>query len=375
MVRIFAVLILLSACASPQKNSVTTPPASGALVTTPQIVSASETGTPAELFDRAKAYFLEGKFKEAGELFDLVWRGDPRGVLVPPALLHAGLSYEQMGGFAKALERYTTLLSSSPPAVLAKPAQLHKGRVLIALESWEALVQNGDELLARTDLTVLETVEARGEKAIGLLNRSELDKAQRVVDAARDTLEKFHIGESGYLPIEATHVYFALGEIRRLRSELIRFDPPPANFGETFERRAQGLLDAQSAYTDAMRTSSPAWATMAGYRVGTLYQKLHADVMVAKAPAVAKSEQDKQLFEGAMRLRYRVLLKKGLKMMDSTVNMNEKVGDQGIWSSRARTAKQELERCLEAENLALAKLPVSEAELQKTLDRLQAKKN
>ena len=44
-----------------------------------------------------------------------------------------------------------------------------------------------------------------------------------------------------------------------------------------------------------------------GYRVGQLYQQLHRDVMQVPPPAKADTLKKKQLFEGAMRLRYRVL--------------------------------------------------------------------
>ena len=159
------------------------------------------------------------------------------------------------------------------------------------------------------------------------------------------TMQIITADESG-TSAEVTQLFYALGEARRVRSEQVRFDPPPTNFGETFERRAQALLDAQTAYTDAMRTTDPAWATMAGYRVGPRYQ-----------------------------LRYRVLLMKGLQMMEATVRLNGRVGDQGVWSSRARSAKEQLQQALAEENAALAKLPGSEADMQKLLDQLQAKRS
>src|SRR6185369_6201267 len=106
----------------------------------------------------------------------------------------------------------------------------------------------------------------------------------------------------------------------------IAFNPVPQNFGDVLEQRCQGRLDAQNAYTDAMRSFDAHWSAMAGYRVGQLYQKLHLDVMQVPPPAKADTLKQKQLFEGAMRLRYRVLLEKGLAMMDGTVRLGERTG-------------------------------------------------
>jgi hypothetical protein len=166
-------------------------------------------------------------------------------------------------------------------------------------------------------------------------------------------------------------VSFALGEVRRRKSERITFSPLPPNFADVLEQRCQGLLDAQNAYTEAMRSFDAHWSAMAGYRVGQLYQQLHRDVMQIPPPPQAGTLKKKQLFEGAMRLRYRVLLEKGLKMMDGTVRLGERTGEDSLWVHRAREAKRDLELALEDEKNALAKLPFSEAELQAALDQLK----
>jgi hypothetical protein len=169
-------------------------------------------------------------------------------------------------------------------------------------------------------------------------------------------------------------VSFALGEVRRRRSEKITFNPMPPNFVEVLEQRCQALLDAQSAYTEAMRSYDAHWSAMAGYRVGQLYQQLHRDVMAIPPTGKADTLKKQQLFEGAMRLRYRVLLEKGLKMMDGTVRLGRRTGEDSAWIHRAEEAKHDIELAVEDEKRALAKMPFTEAELQDALDQLRNKK-
>ena len=371
-------LVALQGCAAATPASVTpsartTAPARADTGTT--VITATDGGTPIELFDRAKRLFLEENYKEAAELFDLVQRGEPDGRLAPMAMYQAGLSYEALGDRETALARFAGLVQAYPKDPIQKLALLRQTRLLTALERWADVGRIADVLLARADLTVAETIEAKGAKGLGLVESGDIEGANRQVEDSRTLMEKHHLGESGKISHEVAQVYFALGEVRRKRSEAIVFDPLPPNFGDAFERRAQGLLDAQSAYTDAMRTTDVAWATMAGYRVGELYQALHRDVMSAKFPTVAKTTKDRQLFEGAMRLRYRILLEKGLKMMTSTVGMTDRLGETSAWSTRARDAKASIEKALAAENTAIGKLPISEADLKKLLDDLQAKRD
>jgi hypothetical protein len=80
-----------------------------------------------------------------------------------------------------------------------------------------------------------------------------------------------------------------------------------------------------------------------------------------------------QLFEGAMRLRYRVLLEKGLKMMDGVVRVGTRTGEDSAWIHRAEDAKRDIELALDDEKRALSKLPYTETELQQALDLLRGK--
>ena len=89
-------------------------------------------------------------------------------------------------------------------------------------------------------------------------------------------------------------------------------------------QRSSRLLDAQSAYQDAMRSLDAHWSAMAGFRVGQLYHQLPKDGMEIPLPSNAKTLREKQLWEGSMRVRYRILLEKGLKGMKATVELGER---------------------------------------------------
>ena len=76
--------------------------------------------------------------------------------------------------------------------------------------------------------------------------------------------------------------------------------------------RCDGLMDAQHAYGEAMRSTDAHWIAMSGFRVGEMYRKLHHDLMVIPPTLLAKSDKQKQIFFAIMHVRYRVLLEKVL---------------------------------------------------------------
>lgn len=339
----------------------------------PVVISPYSDAELASQFEEARALLHAEKYREASDAFERLLRLAPDGATAPPSLLNRGIAHDGLNERSQGADRYRELLRRFPDHPVAPSARARLLRSLGYLERWGELVPVADSILAEPALSVLQTVEARGARALGLVEQGLVDEASREVMKARDVIEAHRLGEAGKLPLELAPVSFALGEVRRHKSEHIKLSPVPPNFADVLEQRCQGLLDAQNAYTDAMRALDAHWSAMAGFRIGQLYEQLHRDVMDIPPPAAAKTLKRKQLFEGAMRLRYRVLLEKGLRMMDGVVRMGERTGEASAWVGRAREAQKQLEAALAEEKAALASLPFTEAELQEGLDALKKK--
>src|SRR5260370_16832243 len=103
---------------------------------------------------------------------------------------------------------------------------------------------------------------------------------------------------------------------------------------------------------------------MAGYRVGEMYRALHSDLMRIPPPS-AKSERQKAIFYAFMHVRYRVLLEKGLRELEQTIALGERTSDSSLWIARAREARALMQAALADEREQIAKMPFTEAEVQK----------
>jgi len=348
-------------------------PAHPVLYVAPTIITPHDDEDPAETFERARRLLLEGKAAQAARLFDRLVADDNASAMAHLASFNAGIAWEQAGDRETALSRFRATATLYPEGDVGKWAAIRAARLHAYLEQWSQLSATSELLLARRDLTDVERLEAYGTKALAVVEAGDPDAAERFIAKGRDIIDALRLGDGGKLPLEVAQIDFALGEVRRLRSESIVFVPTPSNFADTLERRCQGLLDAQSAYSDAMRSYDAHWAAMSGYRVGELYHRLHRDVMSISPPKAATSSDKKRLFEGAMRLRYRVLLEKGLKMIEHTIMLGLRTGENSPWIERAQGAKHEIELALGEQKEALARLPYSEKELQKALDDLASK--
>ena len=322
-------------------------------------------------FEQANVLLARGSYADAAGRFDQLVRLSPNGETALPSLYNAALAYEASRERGIAVDRYQELVRRFPSHAAAKTASDHLCRLYAYLERWNDLVATADSLLIRDDLSILEAIQAYGSRALGLADFHHPADARRAIGRARDLADAHRIGESGAPPVELALVSFALGEVRRMASETIVFVPLPRDFPAVLELRCQALLDAQRAYMEAMRSLDAHWSIMAGFRIGQLYQHLHRDVMAIPPPPAADTDRKRKLFEGAMRVRYKVLLEKGLKMMTGTVRLGSRTGEDSAWAQRAEEANRELELALEEQKNALASLPFSEAELTEALDLLR----
>jgi tetratricopeptide (TPR) repeat protein len=359
--------------ATPKPEGASPPPPGPTQMVPELVVSPYTDDELAFQFSQGRDLLLAGKIQEAAAIFDKLVRIAPNKPITPPSLYNSGLCHEELRDRPTAIARYQDLVARFPDHASARLALFRGMHLLAHEERWADLATTADAALKLTDLTVLEKIDVLGARALGAVEQGKLDDADKDVMKARDLIEDHRLGESGKPPMELVQVSFALGEVRRLKSEKIGFSPFPPNFTDVLEQRCQALLDAQAAFTEAMRGYDAHWSAMAGYRVGQLYQKLHTEVMAIPPVASAKTLKDKQLFEATMRLRYRILLEKGLKMMDGTVKMAERTGESSGWVARAREAKTDLEQALADEKAALAKMPFTEDEIRAAMDKLKSR--
>ena len=376
----FAALACLLGCSptsngeGPQDPTDVTAPVPEASVKPITVVGYTGSELLSEL-EGARALLLVDKWAEAAKAFDHLRRLAVKSPEIAAlALFNSGVAHEGLGRREVALERYRELSREHPTDPVTKNGLIRMTRLLGYLERWDELGQTADLLIARQkSLPAMDKIEAFGAKALSLVELGQVEPAQKWVTRARDIIEEKRFGRAGTPPMQLAQVSFALGEIRRLRSEEIKLTPVTGDFPAVLERRCQGLLDAQDAYTDAMRSRDAHWSAMSGYRVGQLYQQLHREAMAIPPPESARTLKQKQLFEGAMRLRYRILLEKGLKLMASIVRLGERTGESSFWVARARAAQGDLERALADEKTALGKLPYTEDELRAALEKLKGK--
>jgi tetratricopeptide (TPR) repeat protein len=337
------------------------------------VVTPESTTDIPELFAKATADGQAKRYDTSASAFERAFQLDPDGPLADRSLFESAEMYDLAGKHEEALARYEQVARRFPKSALDRVARIRALRLLTYLEHYPRAGELAESTAAKyKDLLSFDQLAVQAARALSRLAAGDDAQAEMAISKARDIIERENLDAAGRVPAELAPVYFALGELRRMRAERIHFLPMPENFGAALEQRCQLLLDAQSAYSDAMRAYDSHWSAMAGYRVGELYQKLHEEMMQVPPPKTADTERKRQLFEGAMRLRYSILLDKAKSMLDHTVAMTDRTGEQSPWVLKSRQARDAIVQAMEEERQALARLPYTKAQLQAALDSFAA---
>jgi hypothetical protein len=326
-----------------------------------------------ELFLAGQTALRQGEPAQAVAAFDTIVQHDPLGPFAVRALFQGALAHEQSGDLEGAAARFEQLDLRFPDAPLAALALVRSLRVRLYLEQWQRAGAIGAHFLDRhPGGPVLGRILGHAARALDLLERDQTGDADWFVAKGLDIVEQLALDRAGQIPRDLAPLYFAQGEVRRRKAEATGLSADVQEFAARLEQRCELLLAAQNAYSNAMRAYDAHWSTMAGYRVGELYARLHAELVHIPAPR-AGSERERQLFEGAMRLRYSVLLGKAASMLEHTLALAERTGEASEWVRRTERAQAELAAASALEQAAIDRLPFTRDDLQRALDDLSAK--
>ena len=338
------------------------------------IITPNGTTTVPELQQKADAAFVAQKWREAADAYEMLLKADASGPNVPSYLFNAAMAHEglgdQPGERQKARDRYRELAARFPESANARLALVRAATLYAYLEEWSALAEIGDQILARKDIDDVDRMVGLGARALAKVEQGNDASARRDILDGIDISDRTHYASPEVLPVAVAQLRFAYGEMKRIQSERIKFNPLPSDFLAALEERSVLLLSAQEQYAIAVRSVDPHWAAMAGYRVGMLYRSLHHDLMLIPMPDTMKTERQRQMFFAFMHVRYRVLLEKGLRQIDETLKFDERVSESSTWRRRTEEAKKEIEIAIADEKAQIAKFPFTEADIQRTLDDL-----
>ncbi|MCB9653777.1 MAG: tetratricopeptide repeat protein [Deltaproteobacteria bacterium] len=275
----------------------------------------------------------------------------PESPAVPQALFNAGMAYEQLAEYALALEQFERV--RKVPGVepeRVRETEFRMCPVLAKLGRWSEVADMFWSLRQSAALGPLEEIEARVGQGVAMFMLGDATTAEYEFRGALKFYEERSREE--FLPAEywVGQARFYLGEIFARAFEAKPLTAPTTNesedkwaeqMGEELEAKCDLLLRAQNNFIRAIRVGHVGWATAAGYRIGSLYERLYDDLVQVPVPP-GLDDEAKAVYLSELKSRVGVLVVKAIKVYELSLEAAERVGENNEWVTRTHASLERM---------------------------------
>jgi TolA-binding protein len=295
----------------------------------------------AELFERAGKALSDKQHEQAARTYEKLLESFPDSSYARPSLYNLGLAHIGRKDWAAAVEAFRGLVEKYPAHPDAKDASFQLGACYAEQGNWPASAEVFARVLERSDLNADDRIEALARRGFAQWNLGDLDVAEKTFRAAMAYQRRIESQERLSTDFYLAFSQYHLGQIfhERFRKTALRL--PEAQLDKDLEEKAHLLLTAQRAYIDTIKFGNPAWASAAGFQVGSLYEELYDAFMNVPVPSELDAE-GRQIYVEELHKKIRILLEKSLRWQRENLLMIERLGVTTDWAEKSRIAYAKL---------------------------------
>ncbi len=303
------------------------------------------------LYGEATRAYDRLQFLLAAEKYGLIADRFPASRFAAVAAFNAGLALEKATRFAEAVPRFEQAVKQARTQSDADDALLRMAACQEALQDWAGLVATGGRLvgadggrrLSPANRVAAYAIRGRGHEGTGALALAERDyRAALAVhqdhlgDAARESSAFVSLAQQ-----RSAEIYFTLFASIHFRLPLDRME-------RDLEDKSNFFLMAQNGFLKALRLRHPAWATVAGFRLGQLYEQMYDDLMSAEVPSDLTRDEVEVYYE-ELRGEVRPLLERAIEIYERNIRLGQRFGRDDEWVRRTEGSLARLKDILRAE--------------------------
>lgn len=290
-----------------------------------------------ELFEHASKALSDKRFDDAIREYRKLLASFPESSYVRPTFYNLGLAQIGKKDWSAAIESFKALIDRFPNHADAKDSMFQLGACYAEQGNWPASAEAFVRVLERKDLNADDRIEAIARRGFAQFNLNDTDTAEKTFRSAMaykqqiDTEER--LSTDFYLAFSQYHI----GEIFHQRFRRAPLRLPESQLDKDLDQKATLLLTAQRAYIDTIKFGNPAWASAAGFQVGSLYEELYDAFMNVPVPPELANEA-RRVYVEELHKRIRILLEKSLRWQRENLLMIERLGVATEWADKSKLA-------------------------------------
>jgi tetratricopeptide (TPR) repeat protein len=293
----------------------------------------------ADLFKQATELLNQQKCREAVELYDRLLSEFADSRYASASMYNAGLCLQALADFEGAAKHYGGLRERYPDSEDKKDASFQLAEVLVQLERWDQVLTVADDVLAQTNLSSAERLEAMARRSQALLGLKRFDEAERYARSALSFFRTRPVDDAIKDEFFAAACNYVLAETFREREQAQEFPVGLEPQKQVLIHRAELVLEAQREYFNTIsfkNLDNYYWAAASGYRIGNMYDELWHAIMGAPVPSHLPREGQAIYHEELAKL-IKPLIRHAIRYWELTQMFIERTGIKTDWALKIKT--------------------------------------
>lgn len=300
---------------------------------------------PGLLFKDGTEAFKKENFHLASKYFALVVRKFPDSAYTAPALYNFGLARLRFGLPADAVTAFKRFLKEWPQE--DNQAQVRRYLIQALLESgnWDEAAGMTKKELSEKELSLPVRFEMMATLARALRKQGHLGRARKIIE---DTLRLYDANvvdpdiKGNY---HAAMAAFEDGEVWRDLFTGIRFVLPKERMEKDLSDKGAIFQKARSGYLRTVRMGNIYWSSLAGVRMGKLFEEFYYDIMNGEIPP-RLSGRDRDAYIAELRSQARPMLEKAVELYERNMKTSYSYGAREEWFTDMKTRLRRLKKLL-----------------------------
>ncbi len=320
---------------------------------------------PEVLFREGGQAFEAEEFLTAARRYALVVEHFPESRFGDVARFNAGLAFAKAGRCEEGLPFLSSAAERTAGSKDAHDALFQAAACLETLERWGEAVPVLDRILRpeHAGIVTADRIEALTRRGQAQQHLGDLAVAERdYTEALRE--HRHHLDDRSLVGNRYVSLaQFQIGEIYRELFLAIRFRLPLERMARDLEDKANLFLKAQNAYLKTLRLQHPQVAVVAGFRLGSLYESMHDDMMAAEVP-VDLTREEVDVYYEELRKHVHPLIVRAIDIYERNVQLGRRLGGpEDEWVRKTEAGLARLREILgeRASREALARVRDAEA--------------
>lgn len=297
-----------------------------------------EASAPGPILQAGNDALAAKKYDDALAAYRKIVSDFPDSKAAPVAMYNVALVYEAEGQIDQAIQTYRDLVKAYPTGRDSIDAHMRIAALQAERDQWAPAAATLDEVLARTDLTHADQIEAYARKGYVQLSMGKLDDAEATLQQAVEIWRRATRIEDPYFIAMADYY---LGEIAHQRFLAVKLQLPDDQLEKDVHAKEALAVAAYDRWKEALGMKNAYWATASGYQMSEIFYEMwdaavHAPFPDKVDPSARRAYQDE------VHKLVREDLDKALEGHRMNVMLADAYGVKTAWSEASKQKAAEI---------------------------------